>query len=120
MDNSPITMPGVLSLSSLAMEAILKQEIPTPPSSLPTNLLEDISNLMTSAGSYRLTSYSIKSYNQAQAPLPSTLTSCQIFPVLSVSKPTPDSWRFVMGVGRDEVDLEISLGRGEEGEKKWV
>ena len=67
---NPISSP--LSLHSLSMEAILKNEIPTTHlSMLPTTLLEDILFLKKCEGTYHLTSYS-ESYVSlpARAPLP--------------------------------------------------
>jgi hypothetical protein len=106
MENDTISSPGPLSLSSLAMEAIMKYNIITPaPLSIPANLLEDITNLRTCAGIYRLNSYSVTSSNPSSF-LPVEY-NYKIDKEISVTRPFGGGW---MIAGSD-----CSLERTEEG-----
>ena len=91
MENDTISSPGPLSLSSLAMEAIMKYNIiPPAPPSLPANLLEDITNLRTCAGIYRLNSYSVTSSNPSSfLPFGNTY---KIHKEISVTRPVGGCW----------------------------
>ena len=113
MDN--LSAPGAPSLTSLAMEAIMKHDIPIPSLSfLPSNLLEDINNLRNVVGFYRMNSF----YLRVSDPL-GVLPQVDFqpsFAVLPVFKPSPGSWMF----GGD-MDFTLTLGRQEDQpEVVWI
>ena len=98
MENFVQNMSSPLSLKSLATQAIITQDIPTPPFSLPSNLLEDLDTIKTCEGTYQLTSFSAKYFNiLTKKPLPMAKTGLFVWALpdreLTVTREGVDTWR---------------------------
>ena len=122
MSPSFSTMPGPMSLCSLAMETIIRQKIPMAAGSVPASLIEDINNLTMCEGTYNILSYSVCRYNPTTGtPLPITrLELAKDNESVTVGKTS--SGFYLKWDGKWDSSLDnFVLGRSqEEGSLAWV